>query len=896
MKIDANLFLGDFEAEARIHIEKIETAFLDVSLFAGDHKLMNSVFRAAHSLKGTAGFLSLDKIVAVTHELEGVLLQIKDEVLTIDNEIADIVLQCVDCLKDLVENLQNDEAISINEIIGTIKRYTHAANSNNNDESSGEVNIPFNFKDNETEKILKNMSKHGHKIYYINIGFNRSLGKYYHNPKGMIDNIFSIGLIVQAVVAGSGAVSSGAVSGKIMKNSDTAVFTGELIKALEEYDTSTIEFLITSILDLELFSIATGVDKKHIRLLSKKIIFGEDKINEKTKISGLVKSGQLAAADNDKKNKPAALQGNNLSIRLDITDINKLMDLANEMVLARNQLFSIVAEHKKTILGLTPLLHDINYLTSEIHEKIMFTRMQPISVIFNKFPRMIRDTAKALNKDIAVKILRDDVTLDKYLLEALADPITQLVKNSADHGMESAEQRTAAGKPQKGSIILNAYMHDGSAIIEVSDDGGGIDADALKKKAVEQGIETEEKLASMPKNEIYNLIFRPGISTAKQITNLSGRGVGMDIVKTNIEKSGGLIEVESELGVGTTVRLKMPLTLSIINTLIIKINSILYAVPELNVEHIVRINNNSSSKQRIEKINKSLVLSFNGRIIPIITMNEIEAKIKGASGIPAAKVLEKCLAAGVTKCLILRADGKSFALLIDDAVETEQILVKPLPVYLQNCPCYLCVTVLGSGRAVAILDAAGIMRFMNIEDKEKEAALYNGASLAQQLTQTDEKMEKNKYEENEKQIIIFKCSGTEYFAVETVNILRIESIKNKDIQEINKECFVNIAGVTWRLARPEDFAPVTKQDYTEEKLYVLTLKNNISPIGLLVRNVIDKAEGEFILDTKQLYSDFIFGTGIYNEKILIFLNPAAITGHVENDKESKKNTGKGKNI
>jgi len=262
INIDTNLFLADFEAEARTHIERIETAFLDVSALAGDLKLMNSVFRAAHSLKGTAGFLSLDKIVAVTHELEGILSQLKEEILFIDNEIADIVLQCVDCLKELLENLHDDETVSINEIINTLKKYTNVVNDVNSDdggESSEEINIPFNFKDSETEKILRNMSKYGHKIYYANIGFNRSLGKYYKNPRGMIDDIFSIGYIVQAIIAGG--------NGKIIENSDTAVFTGELVKALKEQDTCTLEILVTSVLELELFSIATGVDKKQIRFL-----------------------------------------------------------------------------------------------------------------------------------------------------------------------------------------------------------------------------------------------------------------------------------------------------------------------------------------------------------------------------------------------------------------------------------------------------------------------------------------------------------------------------------------------------------------------------------------------------------------------------------------------------
>jgi len=500
--------------------------------------------------------------------------------------------------------------------------------------------------------------------------------------------------------------------------------------------------------------------------------------------------------------------------------------------------------------------------------------MQPINVIFSKFPRIIRDTAKSLNKDIGINIVNDDVLLDKYLLEALTDPITQLVKNSADHGLEPALHRISAGKPSKGMITLNAYMRDGSAFIEVTDDGAGVDKESLKRKALERGIVSEETLASMSDSEIFNLMFEPGISTAKKVTNLSGRGVGMDIVKTNIEKLGGLIEIESAIGKGTVVRLKMPLTLSVIMTLIVTIDSITYAVPELNVERIVRIGEETDSK-RIERINKSLVLSLDGRIIPIITMSEIAAKAKGYAPVSVDDILEQSRNNGVVKCLVLRADGKSFALLIDDALETEQVLVKSLPMYLKNCPCYSNVTVLGSGKAVTIIDAEGIMRFMGIEHIEKE-------TVSKVIT----------VDSNEKQIIIFQCSETEYYAVETGDISRIEVIDPGSIQEIGRGRFVNIANVTVRVIRPEDYAPVKKRIYTDEKLYMITLKKSSFPMGLLVRRVFDKVDAVFTLDNSQLHSDYIFGTGVYKEKVLIFLNLDAIAEDVELNKTSKRNINK----
>jgi len=786
------------------------------------------------------------------------------------------------------------------------------------------------------------------------MNFNRSLGRFYKYPTGMIESILSIGNLAEALVRGS---DTGDTDLKKIKEPDVGMMTNKLVEALTERDTSTLELLVTSVLDHDLFSTAVEIDKKNIYLLDKDTIFiPEGSATTPEPISGALQENnadpaRTAAADatsdaaadiatdaaTDIAATPAAItapapapapaitvaatpapeatptpasaptiapattsttapatptptptnidavprtdttQAHKKSIdkedtfyvRLDSSVINGLLDLANEMILTRNQLFSAMAGNEKALPGIAPVLSDLSRLTSEIQEKVMFTRMQPINVIFSKFPRIIRDTAKSLNKDIGIDIVNDDVLLDKYLLEALTDPITQLVKNSADHGLEPAERRAEAGKPSKGMITLNAYMRDGSAIIEVTDDGAGIDKESLTRKALERGIISKEALSVMSDSDIFNLMFEPGISTAKKVTNLSGRGVGMDIVKTNIEKLGGLIEIESGVGKGTVVRLKMPLTLSVIMTLIVTIDSITYAVPELNVERIVRIGDETDSK-RIERINNSLALSLDGRIIPIITMSEVAAKARGYEPPPVDKILEHSRHNGVVKCLVLRADRKSFALLIDDALETEQVLVKSLPMYLQNCPCYSNVTVLGSGNAVTILDAEGIMRFMGIGHIEKES---------------DEKVVST---DNEKQIIIFRCSGAEYYAVETGDISRIEVVDPVRIQEIGRGRFINIADETVRVIRPEDYAPVKKRTYTDDKLYILTFKKSSVPLGLLVRKVLDKVEAVFALNNSQLQSDFIFGTSTYKDKVLVFLNLDTIAEDVETDIVSRK--------
>jgi two-component system chemotaxis sensor kinase CheA len=345
----------------------------------------------------------------------------------------------------------------------------------------------------------------------------------------------------------------------------------------------------------------------------------------------------------------------------------------------------------------------------------------------------------------------------------------------------------------------------------------------------------------------------------------------MDIVKANIEKLGGSTEIESELGHGALTRLKMPLTLSVVRSLIVRIGDALFAVPEVNIERIVRITHNMPSR-RIERLNDSLVLALDGRVIPLVTMGEMEAKANGRNPPHAGELLKRIHESEVIKCLVLKADGKSFALLIDNAIETEQTLVKPLPEYLKSCLCYSSVTVLGNGDAIAIIDAEGILRFMEIEGAPR--------------TVTGGEAEEE--EADDKQIIIFKCSGAEYFALEISEISRIEAINPGFIQDIGSDQYINIAEETVRIVKPESFAPVKKLRYTGDKLYVLTLKNCSAPVGLLAGKVIDKVSGDFKIDDKQLQSDYVLGTGRYNENVLIFIDPVAIAERIEKDRQKKK--------
>ncbi|MCL2741122.1 MAG: chemotaxis protein CheW, partial [Oscillospiraceae bacterium] len=432
-----------------------------------------------------------------------------------------------------------------------------------------------------------------------------------------------------------------------------------------------------------------------------------------------------------------------------------------------------------------------------------------------------------------------------------------LVKNSADHGLEAPDRRASLGKPPKGRLTLAAYMRDGSAVIEVRDDGAGIDAIALRRKMVERGLAGEEQAMALSDAEAYGLIFEPGMSTAKNVTSLSGRGVGMDIVKTNIERLGGGIEIDSTQGVGTTMRLMMPLTLSAVRALIVTIDEVRYAVPESNVDRLVRVRKGSPEK-RVERLGGHLTLVCDGRAVPLVTFQGISAKVLGEAQPPVEGQLERITRREVAKFLVMKFGERRLALHIDEALETEQTLVKPLSAYLKDSVCYSGTTVLGSGEAIMILDAGGIVRLMDIE--YEEAPQVQGGPDAG-LT---------------RQVIVFQCSGPEHFALDMGAIRRIETIRPSQVQRVGDSLFVNVASSTVRVLRPEDHAPVSKAGYAADKLYVITLKGAATPVGLLAGRIVDKVEGEFKVDGGRITGEHVLGTSAYGEKVLIFLDPASM--------------------
>jgi two-component system chemotaxis sensor kinase CheA len=431
------------------------------------------------------------------------------------------------------------------------------------------------------------------------------------------------------------------------------------------------------------------------------------------------------------------------NIRVDVGLLDKLMNLVGELVLARNQILQFsTTQQDATFLNTTQRL---NLITTELQEGVMKTRMQPIGNIWSKFPRVVRDMARACGKQVHLEMEGKETELDKTLIEAIKDPLTHLVRNAVDHGIEVPEKRAAAGKPAEGRLFLRAFHEGGQVNIEISDDGAGIDLEEVKQKALEKGLITSDQAARMSEREQLNLIFLPGLSTAEKVTNVSGRGVGMDVVKTNIERIGGAVDIQSRLGQGTTLKIKIPLTLAIIPALIVTSGGDRYAIPQVSLLELVRLEGEQARKG-IEMIHGAPVHRLRGKLLPLVYLNRQLCVEKNGDGSnwAAGEGKEVTMQAGAqiqsldfgavrsaANIVVLQADDHHFGLVVDEINDTEEIVVKPLGKQLKGLTTFAGATIMGDGRVALILDVLGLAQRANVVTEVRDRGVAEKAAEAE---------------------------------------------------------------------------------------------------------------------------------------------------------------------
>lgn len=514
------------------------------------------------------------------------------------------------------------------------------------------------------------------------------------------------------------------------------------------------------------------------------------------------------------------------TIRLDVALLDQLMNLVGELVLARNQILQFANSTEES--GLLATSQRLNLITTELQEGVMKTRMQPIGNIWSKFPRTVRDLALACGKRVRVEMEGEETELDKTLIEAIKDPLTHLVRNSVDHGIERPEARQAAGKSPEGLLSLRAFHEGGQVNIEISDDGGGLHQDRIREKAIQKGLVSAEQAGRMSDREIVNLVFIPGFSTAEKVTNVSGRGVGMDVVKTHIEKIGGTVDLQSKPGQGVMVRMKIPLTLAIIPALIVTSGSERYAVPQVNLLELVGLDREQARKT-IETIHGSPVYRLRGRLLPLVHLkNALQVEAVGGGA-----------AAGRVNIVVLEADGRRFGLVVDEINDTEEIVVKPLSKHLKSIAVYAGATIMGDGRVALILDVLGLAQCSRILTEGRGQMQEEAVADAGERTTGKQKL------------VLFSGRAGARMAVPLEMLARLENIPGGQVERSGNQWVTQYRGHILPLIRvshaleerrqlPRGDGVVTLP--TQAILQVLVLENEQQTFGLVVNKILDIVE------------------------------------------------------
>ncbi|MBI3878150.1 MAG: chemotaxis protein CheA [Verrucomicrobia bacterium] len=452
------------------------------------------------------------------------------------------------------------------------------------------------------------------------------------------------------------------------------------------------------------------------------------------------------------------------SIRVDVGQLDKLMNLVGELVLARNRLMPFGANHPDT--AFIAATQRLNQITSELQERVMKTRMQPIGNLWSKLPRMVRDLANLCGKQISLEFEGQDTELDRSLLEAIKDPLTHIVRNAIDHGIEPPARRAALGKPAAGRLHLRSFHEGGQVVIEISDDGGGIDLARVRQKAVEKGLLTAEGVLALTDRQAMEIIFLPGFSTAEKTTEISGRGVGMDVVKTNIENIGGTLDLQSNLGQGTTLRLRVPLTLAIIPALLVSCRGEKFAIPQTGLVELVRLDGDSEGAN-IEMVYGAPVVRLRGKLLPLVFLTSVlkldgEPKNGNSNGSTSH--------GGVVNIIVLQAESHRFGIVVDDVHDTEEIVVKPLGRLLKTVPCFAGGTILGDGRVALILDVVGLALHSGVVEKIRDRAFTEEVAKPRAATGT------------EQSLLLFDMGAGERMGIPIEVIARLERFSQERIE------------------------------------------------------------------------------------------------------------------
>lgn len=689
--MDVSQYLEIFIDETKEHLQSLNTQILELEQNPENMDTINEVFRAAHSLKGMAGTMGYKRMQNLTHDMENVFSEVRNGHIKVNASMIDCLFQCLDALDEYLNKIQEsgDEGTNENEMLIKDLNAMLTGNAGKAEEKKEET---------KAEEVSQDSSKEKWK----NISLGEAEKHVMSEAAKQGKNIIGLTVYVQESCILKAARAF--LVFKALEDLGEIIVSNPSAQDIEdekfEYDFS---IIMVADCDAKKAIAAAGyVSEIHEVVGSLMTPPAVEEVVEEAKAevkeeavatasvseNAVAKKETKAPAQAEKKGKPVV----NRTVRVDIEKLDVLMNLVSELIIAKNSLVSATNAEGAVNVGVNEHIEYLESVTTNLHESVMKVRMVPIESVVNKFPRMIRDLQKKLGKKMELYMSGEETELDRTVVDEIGDPLMHLLRNSADHGLESAAVRKERGKPEVGSIFLNAYQEGNNVVIEVRDDGNGIDVDAVRRKAIERGTITEEQAESMSEKEIIDLLFLPSFSTAKQVSDVSGRGVGLDVVRSKIESLSGEVEVKSKLGVGSTWIIRLPLTLAIIQALMVVVGGEKYAISLGSIQTIEDI-----SPSDIKFVQSKEVITLRGNVIPLVRLNKV-------LGIESTKKEDENLIA-----VIVKKGDKQAGLIIDELMGQQEIVIKSLGKYINKSKEISGATILGDGEVALILDTNALL-------------------------------------------------------------------------------------------------------------------------------------------------------------------------------------------
>ncbi|MCE9607632.1 MAG: chemotaxis protein CheW [Planctomycetia bacterium] len=895
---DAEL-IADFVVESQEGLADIEQQMLAIEAGGAqpDADLVNAVFRTMHTIKGTAGFLGLSRIGSLAHSLEEVLNGMRNREVATSSELVTSILKAADFMKGLIDSVETSNDADITEHVAAMHRYRPVTEGEATVEAAQAevVAEPITAPENNTAatggagpelseavrefliECYENLDRMDHDLFVLE-----------QNPaaENLLRGIFRT---MHTIKGGAGFLGLGALEklahtaenllsklrdGKRTLTSDIAGALSATVDKCREglrlvevaqsdvgFDTeSVVRQLLLADRDEKSPTIVAEIANPLVVPAALPVAPAAPSVAPSS-IAPVLPTAEAASSEKSQ------LAAGDSTIRVDVGLLDKLMTRVGELVLARNQIVQFTS--KLEDMAFIRTAQRLNLITTELQESVMKMRMQPIGNVWSKFPRVVRDLASQLGKQVRIDMEGKETELDKTIVEAIKDPLTHLVRNSVDHGIEGPEQRRAAGKQIEGCLLLRAYHEGGQVNIEITDDGAGLNLDRIRKKAIDKGLLTPDQAGRMSDRDVAQLIFAPGFSTAEQVTSVSGRGVGMDVVKTNIERISGTIDLQSRPGQGTTIKIKIPLTLAIIPALVVTNDGDRYAIPQVSLLELVRLEGDEV-KKNIEYVHGAPVYRLRGKLLPLVYLSQRlglaerrETKEESASdATPNDRAANDCAAnEGAVNIVVLRANDRQFGLVVDKVNDTEEIVVKPLSRQLKGLSEYSGATIMGDGTVALILDVMGLAIAAGLAAEMREQK-NSGAS------KSDEKAGRPL-----ETLLVVDLGDSRRFALPTSMISRLEKVSHSDIEYADGREVIQYRGAILPLVRlSEVFGAAPQAGSPQDELQIVVYADQDHHCGLVVQRIVDIVETELNLSTSKRDDDNLLGTSIIQQRVTDVLN------------------------